>query len=876
CLEGTRQYILEKIRIWATDLQAPNILWINGDSGVGKSAIASTIVEELRLSNRLGSSFFFRWERAGVMTPNALWRTVAYGLAQRYPDIRGHLVTALTINGDLPEIADVDALFRQLVYEPLMKSDRIPAEKLPVIVLDAVDECGGLDGQRSDSRKALIQTLRRWSELPAGFKLIITSRRESDIEQLFSTTVHHSIEIAAKEPITPFTPSNIRVFLVHELRQTQARYTSLPLDWPGEKAILSLIDRSRGLFIWIKTVANLIKRGAPRRTLRQILSHDTEGMSGLYTWILHASFPDSIEEDTKDFRAVLGAVIFMKEPFDNANLARFLSIDEPTMEYIFTELQSVLDCGTTVRIYHRSFVDFLLDSNDCPAFFLINKEYETSNLALCCLYTMETHLKFNICELESSSVRNEDVPNLALRIDKCIPPYLSYSSRYWASHLAETAPCRGINNSLQCFMDDLFLAWLEVLSLTKQMDIVSSMLQCLVDWLRVSLLLYIDSLAVDMQKFVATFASAMSESAPHIYISALPFSPRYSGVSKQYIRHYPQTLTVKRGGYNSWPTVVGPLQGHITSVYSVSFSPDGRRIVSGSLDDTIRVWNSETGETILGPLMGHGGPVYSASFSPDGKRIVSGSGDHTLRVWDAETGQMVLGPLQGHNNCIWSASFSPDGRSIISGSADHTIRVWNAATGKRILGPLRGHNASVSSVLFSPDGRRIVSGSDDHTIRVWDAATGKTILGPLQGHSASVRCVSVSPDGTKIVSGSEDNTIQVWDATTGDTVTDSLQGHNDLVWSVSFSPDGRRIVSGSEDRTIRIWDAETGETVLGPMQGHRNSVNSVSFSPGGGRIVSGSDDCTVRVWDAELDEAITGALQGHSSSSILTHFSPGG
>ncbi|KIM24762.1 hypothetical protein M408DRAFT_26729, partial [Serendipita vermifera MAFF 305830] len=240
----------------------------------------------------------------------------------------------------------------------------------------------------------------------------------------------------------------------------------------------------------------------------------------------------------------------------------------------------------------------------------------------------------------------------------------------------------------------------------------------------------------------------------------------------------------------------------------------GKRIISGSYDDTIRVWDAETGRTVLGPLQGHSGSVNSVSFSPDGKRIVSGSCDATIRVWDVETGQTVLGLLQGHSDSVSSVSFSPDGKRIVSGSDDYTIRVWDTETGQTVLGPLQGHRSSVLSVSFSPDGKQIVSGSNDNTIRVWDAETGRTVLGPLHGHSYSVNSVLFSPDGKRIVFGSDDYTILVWDAEAGQTVLGPLKGHSASVWSVSFSPDGKRIVSGSGDNTIRVWDAETDESTL--------------------------------------------------------------
>ncbi|KIM24258.1 hypothetical protein M408DRAFT_243234 [Serendipita vermifera MAFF 305830] len=912
CLEGTRLDILQEVRSWSEDLDAPNILWINGYPGVGKSAIASTIVEQLRSSNRLGSSFFFQRERASAMTSNALWRTVAHDLSQRYSSIRRCLITALNANESLLTTPNVYGLFRELIYEPLMKSDEIPIEKLPVIVLDALDECGGIDGRRSDHRKKLMRTLKSWSSLPRRFKLIVTSRQESDIEQLFSTVFHHPIEILAGENVNSFSSSDIRTFLVHELRQLVARDPSLPLGWPGERPVSWLVDHARGLFIWIKTVIKLLENGEPGQILKQVYRNGASSMADLYAWILHESFPEPSENGIQNFRAILGVIIFTKEPLDVASLANFLSIDESTLEQICNSLKAVLDCEITIRIRHQSFVDFLLDPENCPSLFLINNERESRNLILCCLSTMRRHLRFNICHLDSSYVRNRDVPYLARRVKECVPPYLSYASRYWASHLGEAASDGGVNDSLQYFMDRQFLWWLETMSLIEQIDMGSSMLQSLVSWLRKAN--QDESLARDMQKFVTTFESIISQSAPHIYISALPFAPRRSGVSNRYLEYYPQTLVVRHGGYNSWPAVQNVCIGHKDAVLSVDFSPDGRRIVSGSRDCTIRVWDVETGKVVLGPLQSHNDAILCVSFSSDGRRIVSGAWDCTIRVWDAERGETILGPLKGHTDAILSVKFSPDGRRIVSGSEDRTIRIWDTETGETVLDPLKGHKNSVYSVSFSPDGRKIASGSGDHTIRVWDAETGETVLaplkfhsvsfspderrifsgfekrtirpwdvkttsnvlGPFEGHSNSVFSVSFSPDGRWLASGSDDRTIQLWDAETGEAVLGPLQGHDRSVRSISFSPDGRRIASGSRDFTIRIWDVETGEMVAGPLQSHNNAVLSVAFSADGRKVVSGSEDRTVRIWDAETSSTIRSLFEGHGDSVVSVSFSPDG
>jgi WD40 repeat protein/serine/threonine protein kinase len=308
------------------------------------------------------------------------------------------------------------------------------------------------------------------------------------------------------------------------------------------------------------------------------------------------------------------------------------------------------------------------------------------------------------------------------------------------------------------------------------------------------------------------------------------------------------------------------LRGHTAAVARASFSPDGRRIVSGSFDGTVRVWNADgSGESLV--LHGHEDRVLTVAFSPDGSRVASGSRDDTVRVWNADgVGEPVV--LRGHTGFVRGVSFSPDGRKIASASHDGTVRVWNAdGTGHPLV--LRGHTALVTGVAFSPDGRRIVSGSQDLTVRVWNAdGSGSPLV--LSGPAQRVLSVAFSPDGTLIASASEDRTIRLWNA--DGSAPRVFLGHGAPVYDAAFSPDGRRLVSCDIAGNVRVWRLETPEPLVLAGGG---AMGAIAVSPDGRLVAAGSEDPAIRVWNTD-DPGEPLVLRGHSGEVGCLAFSPDG
>ncbi|KAF6227401.1 hypothetical protein HO133_008845 [Letharia lupina] len=335
-------------------------------------------------------------------------------------------------------------------------------------------------------------------------------------------------------------------------------------------------------------------------------------------------------------------------------------------------------------------------------------------------------------------------------------------------------------------------------------------------------------------------------------------------------------------------TPIHTLKGHTSWVLVVSWSPDDSTVATGSMDNTVRLWNPKTGESLGAPLKGHSKWTTSLAWepyhlqTPGRPRLASSSKDSTVRVWDIVSKRIEL-VLSGHKGSVSCVRWGGTGK-IYTCSHDKTVKIWNASDGT-LAHTLSSHAHWVNHLALSTDfvlrtayhdhtghvpptqeGKiakakerfdkaatisneiveRLVTASDDFTMYLWEPSKTTKPLARLLGHQKQVNHVTFSADGLFIASSGWDNHVKLWNARDGKFIA-TLRGHVGPVYMTCFSPDSRLLVSGSKDTTLKVWEIRTAK-LKEDLPGHQDEVYAVDWSPDGSKVASGGKDKAVRVW----------------------------
>ena len=312
-----------------------------------------------------------------------------------------------------------------------------------------------------------------------------------------------------------------------------------------------------------------------------------------------------------------------------------------------------------------------------------------------------------------------------------------------------------------------------------------------------------------------------------------------------------RAVTVGQSGVQVWDVARKKLLATLDPVPPITdarLSRDGKLLATASQQGPIELWDVGSRRRLVGFRVSRDAPsaTNSVSFSPNGRLLLTTHSDGSARLWRDGN---LLTRISSASSGFLDAEFWPDGRRIVTASDDNTAQIRDAGSGA-VLRVLRGHLGPVRRAAFSRDGKYVVTASDDATARVWDAATGES-LAQLIGHTGPVRDASFSPGGKFVVTAG-DTTARLWEPRQGRSLA-VLRGHSDFVLSATFNKDGRRVVTTSSDGTVRVWNADPKVVVL---SGHTDRVNGAAFNPDAGRVVTASDDRTLRIWQSSSSRGL--------------------
>ncbi|KAF4613911.1 hypothetical protein D9613_008174 [Agrocybe pediades] len=970
CTASTREQILKDLRAWVNDSNGSKVFWMNGMAGTGKTTILYSFCEWLEDENRLAGNFFCSRASTTCCDLNNIVGSIARQLAHYCPAFRSALCKSLEEKQN-PHTLNVKEQFKWMVEKPLQNSkDAIPDGV--VIVIDALDECSNVS-----ATGLFLDVLLNYATTHLPIKFMVASRPEPVIVEKmqapnFSPSVLrlHDIEQSLVE-------ADIKQYLQGAL------CTMSPA--PSLDVIKQLTRRSGKLFIYAATVARYVNpegvKVNSQKRLKMILGISSSSanlqyrdLDNLYTGILSSAFDKQNfeEEELKIAALLLRTVICALEPMTQSALSTILALEQEDVASTLSRLQSVLHVqegpSGLVSILHASFPDFLFNEARSHEFYFDIIEHNTT-LVHSCFDVMCKDLHFNMCDLESSYDFDEDVPDLEQKIQANISAGLLYACKYWSNHLAHCDLTSSIHYRLVEFLKFRFLFWMEVLNLTKFISMGSQILSNVLAWFICKApeqtFKEMEKELHDADLFVKEFSfGACKESTPHIYISALPFCYKSNSVYQNYwsktnglIVVNGTSLTQQRNGpIGVWETnskfnrvvfsrdgstfaagysnhvdirdvksgkiVFNPLLEDTESIVSLVFSPDNSKIVAGSENGNIWIWDTKMANPIAGPLNMKGRGIKALAFSSDSRKLASYSGS-TIIVWDSSSGKVLSGPFETEDLGDYSSfAFTPDNSNIIIVSSVGMVHVsMDAQTGSNLAEPFevtdKGeaalmsiaispdttlvatgkeggamnvwniypwtlinffavYNGDISALAFSHDGKKLISGSSDHTIRIWDVDTGNVVAGPFEGHTSTIHSLALSSDGSKLISGSEDRSVRLWNVFSNESdIAPPCQSITGNVYTVAWSPDGTRIASGQYGGTVAVWSAQNGEAVIEPF--HHSLANwSISFSPDSSRITAGTHHGAVVSWDLRTGEMVGNPFRGHSNVVNSIAYSPDG
>ncbi|KAF2859017.1 hypothetical protein K470DRAFT_220024 [Piedraia hortae CBS 480.64] len=841
CLENTRVQIREKILDWATTNDDQRIFWLSGKAGTGKSTIARTVADELARQGYLVGSFFFKRGRGELGRAGSLFPTIARHMADFVPSISHKIAAASKGSPPVNERA-LTTQFEMLIEGPLSGYKTGSATDVRAIVIDALDECEdwGAIGY------AMTLWLRLRAQSSMNLRVFVTSRSDNKIGNALAKVERKDLQHERLEDWQSSTiEHDLRLFCYDELgklrEQSRTDYDELEDDWPGESVVDKLVKISKPLFIAASTIFREVSND-PREQLQEWVNRlsfaGSEGLNCIYSGILE----QAAKADPKwldQFNRIIKPIAVLLAPLTIPALTDLLGGGKNmVVPNALKPLSSVIDFPSgnevkkgsraTVRIYHESFRDFLMNSSlkDHPEFW-IDQGKVHGVLMSKCRNLLEKKLVRDVCKQKDLVTKRKDVS--AEHVEKRIPESVQYACRYWVSHAIDSNEAIKDGGQVDLFLRAFLLCWTEAMA---WLDKLGGMVVCLKQLQKA-----IDSksspklhaFVADALRWVPANRKLISDTPLQTYLSALAFAPSNSVVRNTFRSEMEEFLQVWPPVATDWGFELQTLRGHTGRILSITPSIDGRRLVTVAEDNTVRLWDVESG-TEEKQLKDRPRYITALALSADNKTLLCGLRDDQIRAIDLERG-LLREEFPGHTERIWDIAISPDGQNFASASGDDTIRIW----GPKSQNPqVLSSEKEMYGACFSADGRMLYTHDSKDCISEWDiekACIVRTLdRGPRNG-SILIDGRFVSSTFLPVVdrlAANEDDQPQTQADSSASTESISLfQGRQ--IWALDntkdwITVDGRKMFKPpgqlrgydwfSCRRTMVFRNRETGFTVL--------------------------------------------------------------
>ncbi len=872
-----REWLDEELQCWLEDDKS-RVFFITGDPGTGKTAMLAQIVHKHPL---VIAYHFCISSLEDSRNPLIFVRSLAAQLATQLQDYRAALEAL-----ELDNIAEGDAgtLLRRIIAEPLKaeKSDR-PA----LIVVDALDE------SYSYGMKNIARVLRdRLEDLPQWIRLVISSRKEPEILDMFSNYQPHEIMATCLK-----NGQDIRAHLRRKFQEPKFQEILIRTGTDLEFAIELLCTKCEGNFLYANYALMAIETG---RLDLQKPDAFPEGLVGIYQFFFERLFPEGKLHEYKLILPIIEILLAAREPLTGQMIASFSDFDiTQTREYLQKIAEFFPEREGAYQVYHKSLSDWLrgevgrsrLYNVDIvkghkligDALFLKYKEGKSDRFLIAhlpahligaqCwdeLLEILTNLRFieAKCQIGLTHDLIEDyqmslvsIPEAIMEVEK--EQNRERRIRSWIENIIRYS--QQWNHRLKKYYED------------PQHNLLPVTDEIMLPELIPSVQFYHDDEAKGEFERIAGNQKPLEQlrdfshfiSSQSHFLARLRSRPGFCiQQAYNYARNGPVAQTAEklvkegistpqilkddldRNPYNPHPTNTRILEGHEDNVCNVSITPDGRLGISGGHDKTVRLWDLESGKCMR-VMRGHRDleieSVTSIAITSDGKNAISAGRNGTLKYWDLENGECIR-TMTGHTKSINKVLMASNDKYAISGGDDGAIRIWDLENGNCIkMIEISSHG--VTALCTMSDDRRFISGSTDGVIRFWDLSSCEC-MGLIEGHNDRVNGICITPDDRLMVSGGG-HTLCLWDIKSAKCLR-VMEGHTETEYISCLSKifDGKKVISGSSDSNLRLWDLETG-TCLQIFEASFNVAKSVIITPDGKKAISVGSDHPLLFCDLE-------------------------